>query len=175
MLRRRFIRVFIYVVIVVCSFSLRYHPLLIADWSIRFIRKWELTPPSHCLAALGFTLNGTHLVNIHVWKCVLMYVGRNGTQVHTCIRRSGNHFDMNLDHGVVWVCCYVHIRVFLVILYLCIMSHILIPLSLSFPSLCGLSTFKTLYSVLNTCHFFKSSNHYMFRPEMAILKWQKLF
>jgi hypothetical protein len=26
-----------------------------------------------------------------------------------------------------------------------------------FPSLCGLSTFKTLYSVLNTCHFLKSS------------------
>jgi hypothetical protein len=27
-----------------------------------------------------------------------------------------------------------------------------------FPSLCGLSMFKTLYSVLNTCHFLKSSN-----------------
>jgi hypothetical protein len=26
-----------------------------------------------------------------------------------------------------------------------------------FQSLCGLSTFKTLYSVLNTCHFLKSS------------------
>jgi hypothetical protein len=26
-----------------------------------------------------------------------------------------------------------------------------------FPSLCGLSMFKTLYSVLNTCHFLKSS------------------
>jgi hypothetical protein len=26
-----------------------------------------------------------------------------------------------------------------------------------FPSLCGLSTFKTLYSVPNTCHFLKSS------------------
>jgi hypothetical protein len=26
-----------------------------------------------------------------------------------------------------------------------------------FPSLCGLSRFKTLYSVLNTCHFLKSS------------------
>jgi hypothetical protein len=25
------------------------------------------------------------------------------------------------------------------------------------PSLCGLSTFKTFYSVLNTCHFLKSS------------------
>jgi hypothetical protein len=26
-----------------------------------------------------------------------------------------------------------------------------------FPSLCGLSMFKTLYSILNTCHFLKSS------------------
>jgi hypothetical protein len=26
-----------------------------------------------------------------------------------------------------------------------------------FPSLCGLAKFKTLYSVLNTCHFIKSS------------------
>jgi hypothetical protein len=37
--------------------------------------------------------------------------------------------------------------------YVCILSHIVISLPHSwFPSLCGLSVFKTLYSVFNTCH-----------------------
>jgi hypothetical protein len=27
---------------------------------------------------------------------------------------------------------------------------------------------KKVYSVFNTCHFIKSLNHYMFRPELAI-------
>jgi hypothetical protein len=44
--------------------------------------------------------------------------------------------------------------------YICILSHIVITLFL-FPSLCGLSMFKTLYSVLITCHFltFSKSLH----------------
>jgi hypothetical protein len=42
------------------------------------------------------------------------------------------------------------------VLYICILSHIVISLSLFMvPSLCGLSTFNTLNSVFNTCHFIK--------------------
>jgi hypothetical protein len=44
------------------------------------------------------------------------------------------------------------------ILYICILSHIVISLSLSLsmvPSLCGLSMLKTLNSVFNTCRFYK--------------------
>jgi hypothetical protein len=44
-----------------------------------------------------------------------MYVGSNSTQVYICIRRSDNHFDMNLDRKVVCVCSYVRIVAFLVV------------------------------------------------------------
>jgi hypothetical protein len=45
-----------------------------------------------------------------------------------------------------------------VILYICILSHIVISLSLFWFRPCA------------ACHSVKSSNHYMFRPELAILK-----
>jgi hypothetical protein len=35
--------------------------------------------------------------------------------------------------------------------------RVLLHFHFLFPSLCGMSMFKTLYSVLNTCHFLKSS------------------
>jgi hypothetical protein len=44
------------------------------------------------------------------------------------------------------------------IFYICILSQ------------CLCSVFVRLVNVFNTCHFIKIFKHYMFRPELAILK-----
>jgi hypothetical protein len=48
-----------------------------------------------------------------------------------------------------------------------------------FPSLCGLSMFKTLYNVLNTCHFLKSSKSlhvsaWIGHPQVLIVFFKKI-
>jgi hypothetical protein len=43
------------------------------------------------------------------------------------------------------------------------------------PSLCGLSMFKIPYSVSNTCHSTKSSNHYNFGLNWPSSSVKKLF
>jgi hypothetical protein len=58
-----------------------------------------------------------------------------------------------------------------IILYICILSHIIISLSLAWFRLCvARQCLKHLIVFFNTCHFIKSLKHYMFWPELAILR-----
>jgi hypothetical protein len=58
-----------------------------------------------------------------------------------------------------------------IILYICILSHIVISLSLHFFRLCAACQCLKHFTVFSTLvAFLNLQNHYMFRPELAILR-----